>query len=64
MARANPQVIPRNHRIEAVIAAAVAGDLAPFHAMLAAVTQPFAVDPDFARPPTAQQVVRATFCGT
>ena len=64
MARANPQVIPRNHRIEAVIAAAVAGDLAPFEAMLAAVTRPFAPNADFARAPVAGEEVRATFCGT
>ena len=30
MASANPAVIPRNHRIEAMIEAAVAGDMDPF----------------------------------
>ncbi|WP_394152538.1 YdiU family protein [Loktanella salsilacus] len=68
MARANPQIIPRNHQIEAVIAAATNDDVAPFHALLAAVTRPY--DPPagtrapFAKPPTAQQIVTATFCGT
>ncbi|MFN6977044.1 MAG: protein adenylyltransferase SelO, partial [Gemmobacter sp.] len=33
MRRVNPAVIPRNHRIEAAIAAAVAGDRAPFDAL-------------------------------
>jgi putative spermidine/putrescine transport system permease protein len=35
---ANPAVIPRNHRVEQVIQAALAGDLAPFQALLAVVT--------------------------
>ena len=68
MARANPQVIPRNHRIEAVIAAAVTGDMAPFHEMLTVVTQPFvpldAIRAPYAAPPAPQEVVTATFCGT
>ena len=68
MARANPQVIPRNHRIEAVIAAAVAGDMAPFHEMLKVVTDPFApldaTRGPYAAPPAPQEVVTATFCGT
>lgn len=62
--RTTPQVIPRNHRIEAVIQSAVAGDDAPFHAMLAAVTDPFTPHPDFARPPTEDERVAQTFCGT
>ena len=32
--RANPAVIPRNHRVEAMIEAAVAGDYAPFHKLI------------------------------
>ncbi|WP_377506312.1 YdiU family protein [Octadecabacter sp. R77987] len=64
MARTNPQVIPRLHRIEAAIQAAVAGDDAPFHAMLAAVTQPFTANETFARPPTTDEKVARTFCGT
>ena len=68
MARANPQVIPRNHRVEAMIAAAVAGDMDPFHEMLAVITQPFApldaTRAPYATPPLPQEVVTATFCGT
>lgn len=68
MTRANPQIIPRNHQIEAMIQSAVAGDDAPFHALLAAVTNPFApLDPErkpFAMPPTPIEVVTQTFCGT
>ena len=37
MARTNPQVIPRNHQIEAVIQAGVGGDFDPIHQMLAAI---------------------------
>ena len=64
MARSNPQVIPRTHLIEAAITAGVAGDLTPFHTMLAAVTQPFAVNPAYQRPPREEERVPATFCGT
>lgn len=64
MRRVNPAVIPRNHRIEAVIAAAEKGDMAPFEAMFAAVTQPFCDDVDYETPPTQAERVRETFCGT
>ncbi len=64
MQRVNPRVIPRNHGIEAAIAAARAGDMAPFEAMLQAVTQPFAPDPAHERPPDAGERVTRTFCGT
>lgn len=65
MARANPQVIPRNHRIEAMIESAVAGDMAPFERLMTALGTPYtATDPDLHRPPSAQEVVPATFCGT
>ncbi len=67
MQRANPQIIPRTHRIEAMITAAVAGDLAPFERMMTALADPYAASPDhddLRRPPTAQEIVPATFCGT
>lgn len=65
MARTNPQVIARNHRIEAMIEAAVAGDLAPFERLMAALSRPFeATDPDLHRAPSQQEIVPATFCGT
>ncbi|MFN3664357.1 protein adenylyltransferase SelO [Yoonia sp.] len=64
MASANPQIIPRNHRVEAAISAGVAGDFAPFDALLAAVTQPYQANPDFARPPLIDEIVTRTFCGT
>ncbi|OSP55504.1 YdiU family protein [Pseudoruegeria sp. SK021] len=65
MTRANPLIIPRNHQIEAMIAAAVGGDFAPFHHLHAATIQPFNLtDPDLALPPGPGQEVRQTFCGT
>ena len=68
MRRNNPAIIPRNHQIEAVIDAAVRGsDFSPFHNMLAAVTQPFDEKHDdgvYTIPPSADEVVTQTFCGT
>jgi len=67
MARANPQIIPRNHRIEAMIEAAVAGDMVPFERLMAALATPYDVAADFddlRRPPTQAEIVPATFCGT
>jgi uncharacterized protein YdiU (UPF0061 family) len=68
MLRANPLFIPRNHRVEAAIEAAVErGDLAPFEVLLDVLAKPFDAQPgheDFARPPAAHERVTATFCGT
>ncbi len=65
MARANPAIIPRNHRIEAMINAAVAGDMTPFERLTKALATPFeATDPELQRPPTEDEIVPATFCGT
>jgi uncharacterized protein YdiU (UPF0061 family) len=67
MRAANPARIPRNHRIEEAIAAAVAGDPAPFHRLNAALARPFEHDPafaDFERAPLEDEEVRRTFCGT
>ncbi len=64
MARSNPAVVPRNHHIEAVIAAAVDGDLDPFHAMCRATMEPFADHPRFGTPPEPGEEVTRTFCGT
>jgi serine/tyrosine/threonine adenylyltransferase len=65
MNRVNPAVIPRNHRIEAMIEAAVAGDMAPFKRLMAALATPFEeADANLARPPTEDEIVPATFCGT
>ncbi|QYX55405.1 YdiU family protein [Roseovarius sp. SCSIO 43702] len=67
MRAANPWVIPRNHRIEQMIEAAVAGDLAPFERLMDALATPYEAQPayaDLTRPPTPSEVVQRTFCGT
>ncbi|MBF9061311.1 YdiU family protein [Rhodobacterales bacterium HKCCSP123] len=67
MQAANPARIPRNHRVEEAITAAVAGDLAPFEGLMTALARPFADDPshaEYEEPPTDQQRVLRTFCGT
>ncbi|SPF80203.1 protein adenylyltransferase SelO [Pseudoprimorskyibacter insulae] len=67
MARSNPAFIPRNHRIEQMIEAAVQGDYAPFDRLMRVLARPYDAQPDEAdltRPPTQSEVVQATFCGT
>ena len=67
MRRANPAVIPRNHRVEAALQAAVDGDLAPLDTLMRILASPFddkADYPPFRLPPEPHEVVRQTFCGT
>jgi uncharacterized protein YdiU (UPF0061 family) len=67
MRRANPVVIPRNHRVEEALAAAEVGDPAPLHGLLAALRDPFVETPENepyrAGPPPGAGCYR-TFCGT
>ncbi len=63
----NPLYIARNHRLDAALSAAEAGDLVPFTALLAAVRQPFAAQPgweQFAAVTPAGTPHHVTFCGT
>ena len=67
MLAANPAYIPRNHRIEQMIAAAVAGDYTPFERLLAVLQTPYETQDgaeDLTRPPEPSEVVHQTFCGT
>jgi uncharacterized protein YdiU (UPF0061 family) len=66
IARISPAIIPRNHRIEQAIQSAVAGDLAPFEALHAALATPFDAPQDsaFRTAPAPDETVRRTFCGT
>ncbi len=69
MRRASPWIIPRNHLVEAALAAATNDDdLAPFQRLLGALAQPFDERPafaDFAEPaPHAVTAAYQTFCGT
>jgi len=68
MRAANPAFIARNHRVEAVIEAAVnRDDFAPFEELLAVLSEPYRDQPAFsgyADPPQPHQRVLQTFCGT
>jgi uncharacterized protein YdiU (UPF0061 family) len=67
MRAANPGLIPRNHRIEQMIEAAVAGDFKPFNRLMTVLAQPFEDQPeaqDLTLPPRPEEVVESTFCGT
>ncbi len=68
MRAVNPAFIPRNHRVEAVIQAAMNNDdYAPFEALLTVLSKPFEDQPafsDYAEPPMPDQRVLQTFCGT
>lgn len=64
----NPLFIPRNHRVEEALAAAVErADYGPFETLLEVVSRPFDDRPDLARfadPPSPEERVLQTFCGT
>ena len=67
MLGSNPAFIPRNHRIEQMISAAVDGDYSLFHGLNTVLAQPYSDQPDnidLTRPPATDEVVKATFCGT
>jgi uncharacterized protein YdiU (UPF0061 family) len=64
IAAANPAVIPRNHKVEAALAAATAGDMAPFHALLAAIREPFTEAEPYMLPAPGGFGPYVTFCGT
>ncbi len=67
MKRSNPIRIPRNHRVEEAIAAATVGDLKPFHRLVDALEKPYEEDEsysDLELPPTKEEAVTKTFCGT
>lgn len=68
MLAVNPAYIPRNHRVEVVIRAAVDhDDFAPFHELVTVLSHPFEDQSAFAQyadPPAAHERVLRTFCGT
>ncbi len=68
MRKSNPAVIPRNHKVEEALAAAVAsGDLGPMHRLLEALSNPFedASEKEHYRSPApAGSETYQTFCGT
>src|SRR6266851_2304828 len=68
MRAVNPAFIPRNHRVEAVIEAAVnRDDFAPFEELLTVLSNPYEDQPAYAayaQAPEPEQRVLQTFCGT
>jgi serine/tyrosine/threonine adenylyltransferase len=63
----NPLYIPRNHRVDAALKAAEAGDLSPFLALLEVVTHPFGPRSewdDYALAPAGGTPHFVTYCGT
>lgn len=68
MRKVNPAFIPRNHRVEEALSAAVErSDYEPFERMLKIVSRPFEDQPefaDFAGPPPQRIEGYRTFCGT
>ena len=68
MRAVNPLYIPRNHLVEEAIRAGEdEGDFGPMEALLAVLAQPFSPQQGaerYTQPPTPEQVVPQTFCGT
>jgi uncharacterized protein YdiU (UPF0061 family) len=68
MRRVNPAFIPRNHRVERALDAAIEyGDFLPFAELLTVLSRPYEDQADFAGyadPPHAGERVFRTFCGT
>ena len=68
MRLANPAFIPRNHRVEEMIQAAVQrSDFQPFERLLTVLARPYDEQPEHAElrePPLPEERVQATFCGT
>lgn len=67
MAAANPVYIPRNHLVEEALDAATTGDLGPFTALVAVVTDPYSPRPGldrYARPAPPGTGPHVTYCGT
>ncbi len=68
MLSVNPQYIPRNHRIEQVIDAAVEkSDFSLMHELISVLNNPYSEQEDmqhYAHPPKNNERVHQTFCGT
>jgi serine/tyrosine/threonine adenylyltransferase len=68
MRKANPAFIPRNHRVEQALHAAMeSGDFSLFTELLTVLSRPYedqAIFASYATPPHADERVFRTFCGT
>jgi uncharacterized protein YdiU (UPF0061 family) len=67
MRTVNPAFIPRNHNVEAALAAAADGDFGPFDRLEKVLARPYDDQPenaDLAEPPPESEQRYRTFCGT
>jgi serine/tyrosine/threonine adenylyltransferase len=68
MRAVNPAFIPRNHRVEQALDAAIDyGDFSPFAELLTVLSRPYEDQPafaEYANPPQTGERVFRTFCGT
>ena len=68
MRAVNPVFIPRNHRVEQAIDAAIDdGEFSPFAELLTILSRPYEDQPafaEYANPPQTGERVFRTFCGT
>ena len=68
MRTVNPAFVPRNHRVEQALDAAIEyEDFSPFAELLTVLSRPYEDQPafaDYASPPHANERVLRTFCGT
>lgn len=67
MSLANPEFIPRNHRVESALEAATAGDMQPCNELLGVLQRPYewrSEVAEFALPPPQSDQKYKTFCGT
>ena len=68
MRNVNPAFIPRNHRVEQALDAAIEyEDFSPFADLLTVLSRPYEVQEtfaDYANPPRTDERVFQTFCGT
>ena len=68
MRSVNPAFIPRNHRVEEAVNAAVhESNLEPFEELIDVLASPYDEQPSrehYATPPRPEEVVQQTFCGT
>ncbi len=68
MRAVNPAFIPRNHRVEQALDAAIeSGDFSPFADLLTVLSRPYedqAAFAEYANPPRTSERVFRTFCGT
>lgn len=64
MTQNNPRVIPRNHLIEEVIQQGISGKFEKFKELHQVLMKPYGQGKDETPPPTQDQIIQNTFCGT